>query len=214
MLKKLRPYLAWGAVALCLTLGIFLLPPPPGVHAQTQVNTIGGLTCQSNTQFGGPVMTWVLHELFVCPADSQTWTPVLLKNNAQFGYTGMAMCHAQYSFANDGGAVGLITPLNNCTMAANSIIYNASIQATTAATSGGSATVTVGMSGITGGTAILLGSTAVASVTGQLQSAIVPQTASGWKKLTSNGNVTITVGTAALTAGIIEVYVFFLTSST
>jgi autotransporter adhesin len=157
---------------------------------------------------------WVNHEYFVCPADRLVWTPVLLKNNADFGTTGMSMCHAQYSFANDGGAIATIIPLNNCTIPINSIVYNASIQATTAATSGGSATVAVGLNGIGSGTAVLLGATAVASVTGQLQSAIVPQTASGWKKMTSAGNVTITVAVAALTAGIIEVYVFFLTSST
>ena len=137
-----------------------------------------------------------------------------LTSNTAVGNTGMQVCHATYNFAVDGGAVSTITPASNCTLPANSVIFNSGIEATTAGTSGGSATVAVGLSGTGGSTTALLGATAVASVTGRLQSAVVPQTASGWKKLTTAGAVTVTIATAALTAGVIEVYVMYYVSST
>ena len=126
----------------------------------------------------------------------------------------MQVCHATYSFAVDGGgAPGLITPTANCTIPANSIIINEVLDWTTAG-AGTSNTTSIGTTGTGGGAAILLGATAVASLTGIVQGVIVPQTASGFKKLTTAGTVTLTTAVAALTQGIAEIYVYYITSPT
>lgn len=137
-----------------------------------------------------------------------------LTSNTTVGNTAIQVCHATYSFAVDGGgAPGLITPASNCTIPANSVIYNEIINWTTAGT-GATNTTTIGTTGTGGGAAILQASTAVASLTGIVQGVIVPQTASGFKKITTAGAVTLTTATAALTAGVCEIYVFYITSST
>lgn len=118
--------------------------------------------------------------------------------------------HATYNFAVDGGAVGLITPLSNVTIPQNYVIVNCALNSTTAVTSGGSATVSVGLSAGGGGAAALVAATAKASWSANafVQGVPVPQTASTWIKMSAPGTITLTVATAALTAGIVEVYVW------
>lgn len=117
--------------------------------------------------------------------------------------------HARYVFSTDGGAVGLITPSANVTIPQNAIIIGGTINITTAFTSGGSATVSVGTSAGSSATSILT-ATAVASMTvGQL--AMVPVfTAATYVKLSASGQITVTVGTASLTAGVMDVIVMYL----
>jgi len=144
-----------------------------------------------------------------------TWLPLSIATNTQFGTSPQLIGHAQYSFANDGGAVGAITPANNVTLPANAVIVNVSIQSTTAVTSGGAATVAIGTSAGSSANS-LLAATGKASFTAGafVQGIPVPQTASTWVKLTAAGSITATVATAALTAGVIEIYVFYFVSST
>lgn len=118
-------------------------------------------------------------------------------------------CHFQYSFANDGGAVGTIIPVNTCSIPANSVISGCSLDATTAGTTSASGTLSVGVSGTGGGVAVLLAATAAASVTGVLQCVILPQTASGWKKITTAGQAEVAIATGALTAGVVEGHIFY-----
>ena len=135
--------------------------------------------------------------------------------NTAMGESVLRCGHAQYSFAVDGGAQSTITMASNCTIPANAVVMNAGINSSTAC-AGATATIAVGLSAGGGGTTSLLGATAVASFTtnAKLQSAIVPQTASGWLKLSAAAQVTVTIATANLTAGIIEIYVFYYVSST
>lgn len=138
----------------------------------------------------------------------------LLSSNTGFGNTALQVCHAQYSFATDGGgAPGLITPANNCTIPANSTITNVAVNWTTAAT-GVTNTTSIGVTGTGGSTVKFLAATAVASLTGIVQGLILPSVASGWTRLTTAGTVTLTTAVAALTGGVCEIYVFFFTSST
>lgn len=138
----------------------------------------------------------------------------LLQPNTAFGNTALQVCHAQYSFSVDGGgAPGLITPSRNCTLPAKSVITGAAIAWTTPAT-GATNTTSIGVSGTGGGAAVLLGATAVSSLTGTLQSLVLPTVASGWVKVTTTGQVTLTTAVAALTDGVCEIYVFYFVSTT
>lgn len=143
-----------------------------------------------------------------------TVTGGLLASNTTFGNTALQVCHAQYSFATDGGgAPGLITPANNCTIPANSTITNVAVKWSTAAV-GVANTTSIGITGTGGGVAKFLAATAVGSLTGIVQGLVLPSVASGWTTITTSGTVTLTTAVAALTAGICEIYVFYFTSAT
>jgi hypothetical protein len=131
-----------------------------------------------------------------------------LTPNTAFGVTGMRIAHAQYSFATDGGAISTITPINNFTLPLNSIVIGASLNSTTALTSGGSATIAVGLIGGGGTTTSLVGATAVASwsLNAKVQATPVPQTASTWIKLTASAQASVTIATATVTAGSLVLY--------
>jgi|SRR3984957_5253325 len=200
--------------------GLLLMAASGALFAQ-QVGTV----CPGpNTQTGGPLLVWNGNSLLGCPASSLVWTALLVTPNSiggaqlvsssAVGNNPVQVCHATYNFAVDGGgAPGLITPASNCVLPINSIIFNEIIDWTTAGT-GATNTTTIGTTGTGGGAAILQASTAVASLTGIVQGVIVPQTASGFKKLTTAGAVTLTTATAALTAGVCEIYVFYVVSPT
>lgn len=138
---------------------------------------------------------------------------------ADSGITGTVatgVCHAQYSFAQDGGAVSTITPFKNCTIPINSVIWQG-ITEVGATTVGSTGNVSVGLSAGGGTTTSLLAATARASLTTGLmfQAPMVQTTASasntGYIKLSAAAQVTVTVSTNALTAGTLDVYVFYVT---
>jgi len=120
------------------------------------------------------------------------------------GVVGVA--HALYSFATDGGAVSTITPAINSTIPAKAVITAATINSTTAVTSGGAATVAIGTTATGGSTTSFLAATGNASFTANalLNGAT---TFAAPLKVTAAGSITVTVGTAALTAGVIEIWV-------
>lgn len=188
-----------------------------GLPVKGQGNIGGGVT--SGPINGNPSVTSLPGLTGVGTITTGTWngTPItglFLAANTGFGNTALQVCHAQYNFTNDGGgAPGLITPVNNCTLPANSVITNAAISWTTPAT-GALNTTSIGVTGTGGGPAKLLGATAVASLTGTVQGAILPSVASGWTKITTSGAITLTTAVAALSGGICEIYVFYFVSST
>lgn len=138
----------------------------------------------------------------------------LLTANTAFGISALRMCHAQYSFAVDGGgAPGLITPTNNCTLPANSTIFLVSLRWTTPAV-GLTNTTSVGITGMGGGTAAFVALTAVGSLAGNLPAIVLAGTSSTWVKITTSGTVTFTTAVAALSAGICEVNVLYFTTPT
>lgn len=129
-----------------------------------------------------------------------------------FGTPIPGTCHAQYSFSNDGGgAPGLITPLTNCTVPANSTVKSASVRWTTGAGGSGSL-VSIGLAGAGGGSASILASTGAASLAGQIQSAVTDSTAS-WVHVTTPGGITLTTSGAPLTAGVCEVTLTYETTA-
>lgn len=106
---------------------------------------------------------------------------------------------ATYDFTVHGGAVGDIEL--DLKLPAGAIVYNGFINIVTDPTSGGSATVAIKIEGA----ADLLAATAIASVTGQLDT-IPDGTAANVVVLTAERKLTVTVATAALTAGKMDVY--------
>jgi len=128
-----------------------------------------------------------------------------------FGLGVLRIARAKYSFAVDGGAISTITPATNATIPDNAIIVGGTINSTTAATSGGSATIAVGTSAGSSTTS-LLAATAVASFSAdaKLNSAA---TFAAPVKMTAAGSITLTVATATLTAGIIEVTVLYFVAA-
>lgn len=109
-----------------------------------------------------------------------------------------------YDFAVDGGAVSVITPTNSPTIPLNAIILGGTIDITTTLTSGGAATIALGL-GSGAQVAALKGATAVASWTaGQL--ALVPVfTAATYVKAAAATRLTVSIAAFALTAGKFDV---------
>jgi hypothetical protein len=133
---------------------------------------------------------------------------------AGFGTGTMLMARAQYSFARDGGAQGLITPAAayNTVIPDNAIILGGIINPTTAAV-GASATIAIGTSAGSSATSIK-GATAVTSYTLDALVATVPVfTAATAVKMTAAGSITFTVATADLTAGVIEVTLLYFVAA-
>jgi aminopeptidase N len=105
---------------------------------------------------------------------------------------------ATFDYAEHGGAVGDIAL--DLKLPDNAIVYQGLIDVVTDPTSGGSATVALKIEG-----------SAIASVTGQLDT--VPDgTAANVVKLTAERTLTVTVTTAALTAGKFHVYLTYFLS--
>ena len=126
-------------------------------------------------------------------------------------YDGVQVYRAIYSFADDGGAVGAITPKFSDTIPANTILYGGVVNSSTAVTSGGSATVAIGTTAGSAANSILAATAktsftidAVIEVLGTNSQAA---THAASFKMTAAGQINITVGTAALTAGVIEIFV-------
>jgi hypothetical protein len=134
-------------------------------------------------------------------------TGVQIVDNRQGGAASSGTLTARYSFAVDGGAIGLITPAGTVTLPKNFVITNAVINSPTAVTSAGSATISVGLSAGGGGAAALLAATAKTSFTANalIQGIPTAGTLTSAIKMSAAGVVTLTVAVAALTAGVIDV---------
>jgi hypothetical protein len=131
--------------------------------------------------------------------------------SATVGLGNLRMARAIYDFSVDGGAVSTITPKKTVTLPDNAVIVGGTVNSTTAVTSAGSATVSVGTSAGSSTTS-LLAATAKASLSADAVLNAVPVFATP-VKLTAKGDVTFTVGTAALTAGVIEVTLFYFVAA-
>lgn len=123
------------------------------------------------------------------------------------GISALRIAKAIYSYAVDGGAVSTITPVGTVALPANAVIVAATVNSTTAVTSSGAATVSIGTSAGSSATSIL-GATGKASLSANAVLNGVPVFATP-VKLSAAGNITFTVGTAALTAGVIECVVYY-----
>lgn len=119
-------------------------------------------------------------------------------------YPKLMTAKAVYDFAEDGGAIGAITPTRGEVIPANAIIVDAMTVCTTACTSGGLATCAFKAGGLTVISAQNFNHASLAD-----EKVTVNAVAD---KTTANGAIQLVVATAALTAGVIEVYVTYYQS--
>lgn len=123
----------------------------------------------------------------------------------------LRMARAIYDFSVDGGAISTITPKKTATLPKNAVIVGGNVNVTTAVTSAGSATLSVGTSAGSSATA-LLAATAKASLSANALLNAVPVFATP-VKLSAQGDITVSVATAALTAGVVEVTLFYFVTN-
>lgn len=115
-----------------------------------------------------------------------------------------------YDFASDGGAISTITPTNSPTVPLGAIILGGVIDITTTLTSGGSATIALGL-GSGAQVAALKAATAVASYAAGTSLVIIPIfTSATYYKVTAAARLTLTVAVAALTAGRMDINVAYI----
>jgi hypothetical protein len=125
--------------------------------------------------------------------------------------TTLNVAKAIYSFAADGGVQGLITPKRTASLPKNAVIVAGTVNSTTAVTSAGAATLSVGTSAGSSATSIL-GATGKASFSSNALINAVPVFATP-VKLSAAGNITVTVGTADLTAGVVEITLLYFVAN-
>jgi hypothetical protein len=123
------------------------------------------------------------------------------------GINSLNVARAIYDFAVDGGAISTIIPKKTVTLPKNAVIVGGTINSTTAVTSAGSSTMSVGTSAGSSTTAIL-GATAKATMSANALINAVPVFATP-VKLTAQGDVTVTIATASQTAGVVEITLYY-----
>lgn len=123
------------------------------------------------------------------------------------------MAHAVYDFAKDGGAVGVIDLFS---LPANTIVHDCWCEVETALTSGGAATVEIGVTG--GDTDGMIAQAAYTVfaldfVTGDVNKGALlfdtTEDANLRAKVTAASTIALKIATAALTAGKVHVYLTF-----
>lgn len=125
------------------------------------------------------------------------------------GTRGLKEWKGEYSFATDGGAVSTITlRSDDGPIPTGSVVEGGYIEVDTALTSGGAATVSVGVEAAADMQAAAAISGAPWSSTGR-KSVVPAFTGATTVKTTAERNPSIAVATAALTAGIFRVVLFF-----
>ena len=132
------------------------------------------------------------------------------KLRAKRGQVGLGTLNtgkAIYDFAVDGGAIALITPKKTFTLPKNAVVVACTVNSTTAVTSAGASTMSIGTSAGSSA-ASLLGATAKASMS---LNALIngAATFAAPVKMTAQGDITVTIATAAQTAGVVEVTVMY-----
>jgi len=125
------------------------------------------------------------------------------------GSGALMSAHALYNFPTDGGAIGTINIALSDLIPAGAVLQGGFANPTTALTSGGSATIGIGVSaGLATPTVALKAATAVASYTVDALLPLIPTFAVPLK-MTASGYITITVAVAALTAGVMDIFVYY-----
>lgn len=175
---------------------------PANGTSGTGIGMLGPGSVYTDTATG---LSYVNIGTITSPIWAATDGPV--QGNGGLGVIGNAKM--TYDFAVDGGAIGLITPANSPTLPINAIILGGTLDITTTLTSGGSATIAVGL-GAGAQVAALKAALAVASWTAA-QLAIIPVfTAATYLKVAAATALTLTVATAALTAGKFDLNVIYI----
>jgi hypothetical protein len=131
--------------------------------------------------------------------------------NIPFAVGALRVARASYSFAADGGAVSTIALTGSTVVPSGAIILATLLNVTTAPTSGGAATISVGVEAAADQQAAAAISGAPWSTTGAKWATQTFTTAPD--VTTAARDISIAVATAALTAGAFDVYVFYILPS-
>ena len=119
------------------------------------------------------------------------------------------VARARYDFATDGGAVGAIT-LRGDSIPSGAIVLDVALNVTTGLTSGGAATVSLGIEGAADVRAAATLSTAPALDAAAVKRSALLNGSTAPVKTTAARSVVATVATAALTAGAFDVLVQYV----
>ncbi len=140
-------------------------------------------------------------------------TEAMLAAASGFGLGVLRTARAKYDFAVDGGAQGAITPATNSAIPDNAIILFGLANSTTAATSGGAATIAIGTTAGSSASS-LKAAEAVATFGADALVALIPvMSAASAVKMSAAGQIELTVATADLTAGVIEITVVYIVAA-
>lgn len=146
-------------------------------------------------------------------ADANVTEAKIVAPAATNGLNLVRTARAKYVFATDGGVVGLITPALTAVIPDNAIVFGALVNAITAPTSGGAATIAIGTTAGSAGNSIKV-ATAIATYTIDSVLPGTPVFTAGTAfKMTAAGSINITVAAVDLTAGVIEITVFYVVAS-
>ncbi|MDO8474021.1 MAG: hypothetical protein Q7S62_00480 [bacterium] len=141
----------------------------------------------------------------VLPAASVGESELVASSGTGLGV--LRTARARYVFGTDSGTSGTGTIAATAAIPDNAVIVGGSINSTTAATSGGSATIAFGVTA-GGATDTILAAAAVATLSSDALLNATRTFASPYK-MTAAGNINITIAVADLTAGVIEVTVLY-----
>ena len=132
-------------------------------------------------------------------------------NNAsdQAGGGGLQVAKATYDFSVDGGAISTIQLFSSQVIPAGAIILGGIIDPITTLTSGGAATVAVGV-GSGAQTAALKAAAAFGTYIGGTPLAMIPVWSAGFFKVAADGKISITIAAATVTGGKFAVHIVFV----
>jgi hypothetical protein len=127
----------------------------------------------------------------------------------QVGLGALQVAKATYDFTVDGGAIATIQPVSSPIIPAGAIVLGGIIHASVAPTSGGGATIAIGIGTGAQATAIKA-ATAIATYALNTPVVVIPVWSAGFFKTTADGKITFTIAAAALTAGKIDVHIVYV----
>ena len=121
---------------------------------------------------------------------------------------GVRVAHMLYSYAADGGAT--CVPANSDTIPDNAVVFGGSVNATSAVTADGAATVAITTDAGSGAGSILA---ATGKAALGADAVVAPTCAATPFKMTAAGKPKIVVATGPFTAGVIEAWVLYTVAS-
>ena len=125
---------------------------------------------------------------------------------AQQGGGGLEVTKATYDFAVDGGAISTIQLFNSPILPAGTIILGGIIDPITTLTSGGAATVAVGV-GSGAQTAAIKAAAAMGTYAGGTPLAMIPVWSAGFFTVAADGKLSVTIAAATVTGGKFAIHV-------
>lgn len=129
--------------------------------------------------------------------------------NDQFGGGALQVVKATYDFAVDGGAIGTIQLFNSLVIPAGAIILGGICDPITTLTSGGGATMAIGI-GSAAQTAAIKAAAAFGTYVGGTPLAILPIWSGGFFAVAADGKVSVTIAGGTITGGKVAIHLVYV----